>query len=144
MGKGTFVYRTTITSPHEEVWAFFSSPTNLQTLTKIPKVVLDSTSETTQGSEIEMKLFVLGIPFQWKAYIEAYNPPFSFTDVAIKMPFPIVYWRHTHRFTTEGERTVMIDEIQYEIKMANKLVIFFLRRMFRARESALHRYFQSM
>lgn len=49
----------------------------------------------------------------WIVQITDFNPPYSFTDVALKSPFKL--WRHTHKFFEKEGQTYMSDIVELEL-----------------------------
>ena len=74
-----------------------------------------------------------GIWLTWKARISDVNPPYGFVDTAEQSPFSS--WRHHHEFQQDGEGSLLIDHVSYELPMgplgniANKI---FLHRQLEA------------
>ena len=83
----------------EEVYGFFSDPSNLQELTP-PwldfRVVGSSTEAVEAGTIIDYRLKVRGVPIRWRSQISAWDPPRSFVDEQVKGPYRM--WHHTHTF----------------------------------------------
>lgn len=92
-----------ISKPREEVFEFFSNAENLEfltpdflnfnILTKLP-------IKMQEGTEIEYKLKLYGVPIKWKSLITSWNPFESFVDEQIKGPY--AKWVHTHIFESIG------------------------------------------
>jgi ligand-binding SRPBCC domain-containing protein len=101
----------------DEVFAFFADARNLEKITP-PwlrfKILSMSTDSIAEGTVILYRLRLHGIPFQWRTEICAWNPPHDFVDEQAKGPYR--RWRHTHRFEAHGDRTKMIDEVQYSLR----------------------------
>ena len=53
-----------------------------------------------QGTLIDYKLKLNGIPFGWRTRIAHWDPPYGFVDEQLKGPYSI--WHHTHTFADEG------------------------------------------
>ena len=107
-----------ISAPITEVWAFFSTPENLDTLTPqnmgfkilsprpIPKAF--------EGQLIEYKVRpVLNMPLYWKTKITSVIEGDSFVDEQLKGPYSL--WRHTHQFIEQGNQVLMKDRIEYKL-----------------------------
>jgi ligand-binding SRPBCC domain-containing protein len=62
---------------------------------------------------IRYRLRLHGIPIHWRTEICEWNPPHCFVDEQTKGPYK--QWRHMHRFEAHGDRTKMIDEVQYSL-----------------------------
>lgn len=107
-----------ISRPIDEVFSFFSDANNLERITP-PwlgfKILATSTAAIGQGTEIDYRLRLHGIPLAWKTEILEWDPPHGFVDTQRAGPYKL--WRHTHRFEAEGARTRMIDEVRYELSL---------------------------
>ncbi len=105
-----------IARPADEVFAFFANAENLEKITP-PwlgfRILSMSTPSIEEGTTIRYRLRLHCIPVQWRTDICEWNPPRCFVDVQTKGPYR--QWRHTHRFEADGDRTKMIDEVQYSL-----------------------------
>ncbi len=107
---------TFLPRPIEEVFAFFSAPENLETLTP---PCLGFQIQTPQpismapGAIIEYRLRVRGVPVRWRTRIETWDPPHEFSDVQEKGPYRL--WRHTHGFRAVPGGTVVEDVVRYAL-----------------------------
>lgn len=106
-----------INLPRAEVFEFFANAENLERIT--PRelnfhIITPRPIEMRQGTLIEYQLRLRGIPVRWKTEITEWNPPFSFTDTALKSPYN--QWIHQHKFSdgAAGE-TVMEDIVRYRL-----------------------------
>ena len=108
----------TIDRPIEEVFAFFSNPTNLGRITP-PSMGFEQVStdlEMRAGLEIDHRIRpVLGLPLTWRSRIESYDPPHSFVDVQVRGPYR--RWTHHHTFTAVPGGTRIDDEVTYELPL---------------------------
>lgn len=102
--------------PRAELFEFFSQARNLERITP-PflnfRVLTPEPIEMREGTLIEYKLKIHGLPMGWLTEITQWNPPHSFADVQVRGPYKL--WNHTHRFTEENGGTRMIDEVTYEL-----------------------------
>ncbi len=105
-----------IARPIDEVFAFFADSHNLEAITP-PwlgfRILSMSTASIEEGSTIRYRLRLHGIPVHWQTDIREWSPPYCFVDEQTKGPYR--QWRHTHSFEAHGERTKMIDEVQYAL-----------------------------
>jgi ligand-binding SRPBCC domain-containing protein len=105
-----------ISSPIDEVFAFFADARNLEKITP-PwlgfRILSMSTNTIGAGTEIRYRLRVHGLPFHWRTEICEWNPPYGFVDEQAEGPYK--QWRHTHCFEQHGNKTKMIDEVQYSL-----------------------------
>lgn len=105
-----------IARPIDEVFAFFAEARNLEKITP-PwlgfKIISMSTNSISEGTVIHYRLRLHGIPMHWRTDILDWNPPLGFVDEQTKGPYK--QWRHTHSFEAYGDRTKMIDKVQYSL-----------------------------
>ncbi len=101
----------------DEAFAFFSRPENLQEIT--PKWLdfsIDSISgELATGTLIRYKLRWHGLPMRWTSEIVDWDPPHCFVDNQIKGPYAL--WHHEHRLASQGEGTLIRDEVTYALPL---------------------------
>lgn len=124
----TYTRRTRVDAPLSAVWAFHSRVTGLEALTpgflhldveavrgpdgeSDPEVLM-------QGSEIEMSLrpFGVGPRQRWTSVItdRGENDGVAwFHDEMRGGPFP--RWEHIHRFSSDGDGTVIDDRVHYRL-----------------------------
>jgi len=100
----------------EDVFAFFSSPENLQHLT--PRfldfrILTPVPIEMREGALIDYRISVRGVPLRWQTRIESYEPMRSFVDVQLRGPYRL--WRHTHTFEATPEGTDVRDHVEYAL-----------------------------
>ncbi len=105
-----------LSRPISEVFTFFADAQNLEKITP-PwlgfKIISMSTHSISKGTVIRYRLRLHGIPFHWRTKICEWNPPLCFVDEQTTGPYK--QWRHTHSFETHGDRTKMIDQVQYSL-----------------------------
>ncbi len=99
----------------EAVFKFFSQAENLEVITP-PwvnfKILKMSDDKIKEGTLIDYKLKIKGVPASWKTLIRRWSPPNEFTDDQVKGPYTI--WSHTHRFMELQGGTLMTDEVIYK------------------------------
>ncbi|MES2528103.1 MAG: TIGR01777 family oxidoreductase [Bdellovibrionota bacterium] len=119
MGKtGGYVQEGVKWIPYDQtrVYSFFSEAKNLETITppwlhfKIQKL---STPQIEQGTLIDYKLKIKGVPVRWRTLISSWYPKESFVDEQLKGPYKL--WHHTHRFSTIDNGTLMTDRVVYQM-----------------------------
>lgn len=104
---------------HEIAFAFFSNPRNLEKITP-PRLyfrILDPERipDLTENAEFYYRIRLIGVPFTWSSRIVNVHPPREFTDIQLRGPYRS--WRHRHIFEPEGSRTLIRDEVNYEIPL---------------------------
>lgn len=124
----TYSRRTRVSAPLQEVWEFHSTIDGLRALTPSwmhlevrgvygPDGAVDP-DVLYEGSEIHMSIQPFGIlPRQsWISRITdrtERDGAASFTDEMLGGPFP--HWIHTHEFLGDGNETVLVDTVEYEL-----------------------------
>ncbi len=113
-----------------EIFPFFNSPENLEIITpdnlkfviKTPKPLL-----MNEGAKFDYTIKLGIIKFPWKTLITKYNPPNLFQDIQTFGPYK--KWEHTHEFIDLGDKTKMIDTVEYDLfpkflsKIINKIYV---------------------
>ncbi len=98
----------------EDVFSFFSDPRNLEAITP-PWLHFTIERMTTErigeGTEIDYRLRVRGVPLRWRSRISVWEPPFRFVDEQVVGPYKL--WRHQHSFEREGAATIARDRVEY-------------------------------
>jgi uncharacterized protein (TIGR01777 family) len=100
----------------DDVFPFFTDEQNLEKLT--PKflnfkVLKKSTPQITQGTLIDYKLGLHGVPISWQTKIENWTPGQKFVDTQLKGPYKL--WHHTHEFIDFAGGTLLRDRVIYKI-----------------------------
>ena len=72
--------------------------------------------EMRQGTLIEYRLKLHGLPIRWLTQIEAWAPGERFVDVQLRGPYAL--WHHTHEFEPAGDgHTLMRDTVRYALPL---------------------------
>jgi ligand-binding SRPBCC domain-containing protein len=104
--------------PLSEVFAFFSDPSNLQLLTP-PLLGFQILTPTPiamhEGTLIDYRISIRGIPLRWRTRIERYAPMRSFVDIQSRGPYRS--WRHTHEFEERPDGTEVRDHVEYSLPL---------------------------
>lgn len=105
-----------IPRPIAEVWPFFSEARNLEALTP-PwlsfQVLKTSSPDLGEGTLIDYRLKLHGVPFKWTSRIEEWEPGKRFVDTQVRGPYAL--WHHTHTFESMGSGTLMRDRVRYRV-----------------------------
>lgn len=117
-GQHEFVAEQWVPKSPAEIFPFFSLETNLEKLTP-PflsfKVVSKSTDEVKEGTLIDYKLSLHGVPVTWRTRIESWNPGVQFVDTQLKGPYRM--WHHTHDFIPLAGGTLIRDRVLYKLPL---------------------------
>lgn len=101
----------------DEVFPFFADAGNLEAITPPYlrfEIVTPRPIAMGEGTLIEYKLRLHGLPISWLTRIEVWEPGVRFVDQQMRGPYAL--WHHTHDFepTADG-RTLMRDTVRYAI-----------------------------
>jgi ligand-binding SRPBCC domain-containing protein len=98
-----------------EVFAFFSRPENLQSITPpwLDFRITQAPRELGLGSRIHYRLRIHRVPTRWTTEITNWDPPHSFVDTQVSGPYTL--WRHEHSFAADGSGTSMQDTVRYAL-----------------------------
>ncbi|MCA9030487.1 MAG: SRPBCC family protein [Planctomycetaceae bacterium] len=102
--------------PREEVFPFFADAFNLERITP-PwlnfHVVSPAPIEMSEGTLIDYRLRLHGIPFSWRTMISRWEPPFMFVDQQLRGPYRL--WHHEHQFLEVDGGTLVRDIVDYSV-----------------------------
>ena len=105
--------------PVEQAFDFYVDALNLEPMTP-PWLHFEVTTpgelRLRQGTLLDYKLRLHGVPVRWQTRIEAWEPPLRFVDTQRKGPYSL--WEHTHLFEKDGETaTIIHDRVRYAIPL---------------------------
>ncbi len=134
--------------PLAEVFPFFADALNLEALTPPLlrfHVATPSPIEIRQGTLIDYRLKLRGIPLRWRSEIRVWEPPRRFVDFQVRGPY--LLWHHEHLFDEVDGGTLVRDRVHYRV-LGGALVERFLvrpdlRRIFAFRQEYLARLFST-
>lgn len=102
----------------DEVFPYFCSETNLEELTP-PflnfHVLGKNTPVITEGTLIDYRLSMHGVPLKWQSRILSWQPSKCFVDEQVAGPYRL--WHHTHEFIELGGGTLLRDRVQYKLPL---------------------------
>jgi ligand-binding SRPBCC domain-containing protein len=138
--------------PLHEVFAFFSDASNLNALT--PPWLhfqIESPQPLTmgQGTRIDYRLRLHGVPLRWRTEITVWEPPHRFVDTQREGPYR--RWVHEHTFTEQDGGTRIRDRVTYVVgggllePLVHRLLVGpDLRKIFAYRQQQLQERFAAM
>ena len=144
--KHSLVCELELQVPRDEVFAFFSSPFNLHRITPDDvhfRILTPAPVELRAGTRINYQINVFGIPFRWRTVFTVWEPPVRFVDVQESGPYRL--WVHSHSFAERNGKTVVRDDVEYELplqplgEIAHGIVRRKLDRIFAFRQQQIRR-----
>jgi hypothetical protein len=110
----TLTYSSIIFSPREEVWAFYSDPNNLNSISPaFARLSVERADVPLRpGSQVVInKLWLLKI--RWHLQVVELTANHHFIDQQISGPFR--FWRHTHTFEPSDVGTRLTDRVEFAL-----------------------------
>lgn len=128
-GDGRFELRAGLWLPRPigEVFEFFSDAGNLDAITpnSIRFVILTPRPvDMHEGTLLDYRLKVRGVPLRWRSLISAWEPPHRFVDEQVRGPYRT--WIHEHTFEERDGGTLCGDHVIYDMicgRLANALFV---------------------
>ena len=102
----------------DAVWSFFSSEKNLERITPPTlkfEVLRTSTPAIEDGTLIDYRLKIHGVPARWRTRIAEWRPPVRFIDDQLKGPY--ARWHHVHEFEPLKDGVLMKDRVTFKLPM---------------------------
>lgn len=137
-----------VPGPPAAVFPFFADARNLELLTPPGlsfRILTPLPVDMHEGTLIDYRLRVHGLPIGWRTRINRWQPPIAFVDEQLRGPYSL--WHHTHTFTARDGGTVLGDEVVLRPKggpLARVVMALLVRRdveqVFRYRAGALVRH----
>lgn len=132
--------------PRDQVFAFFSDASNLQSLTPAWlrfSVLTPPPILIADGTLIDYRLQVHGIPLRWQSRISVWDPPLRFVDEQTRGPYH--RWHHQHVFEVVDGGTLCRDIVDYAVYGGSLINALFVRpdllKIFAFRQSKLREVF---
>ncbi len=128
-GQYRLTAETLVSQPLDEVFTFFSDARNLESITPSWlkfQVLTPEPLEMRQGTLIDYRLKVHGVPLRWQSRIAVWEPPHRFVDEQVRGPYR--RWWHEHIFESTDGGTRCIDRVDYAVPGGALVNRLFVRR----------------
>lgn len=114
MSRRRLSFESFVPLPIEPVFAFFSQPRNLASLTPPERglEIDDAPAVGSVGAAFRVRVRILFCKIAWTVRFVEWQPPHLFVDV--QESGPMAYWRHEHSFLAVPGGTRVVDRIEYE------------------------------
>ena len=111
-----FIVEHWLPLPKDKIFSFFKEPKNLEKITPSYlnfKVLNQSSKEIKEGTKINYRLKLHGIPIWWQSKIVDWKPNHKFSDTQTHGPYN--HWYHTHEFEEKDGGTLIRDRVNYKL-----------------------------
>jgi len=105
-----------VSLPRDRVFKFFADPANLERITPSWlhfEIVTAPGTKIRQGTLLDYRLRLRGVPLRWQSEITVWQPPCRFVDRQTKGPFSL--WVHEHTFSEKSGGTIVEDRVEYAV-----------------------------
>jgi ligand-binding SRPBCC domain-containing protein len=107
-----------VTAGLEATFGFFADAGNLETITP-PflrfRIVTPRPIAMAEGTLIEYRLRLRGVPIRWLTRIDAWEPGAGFVDRQLAGPYAA--WIHHHTFAPHPRGTLVRDRVDYALPL---------------------------
>ncbi len=115
-GLHTLATELWLPRPRDEVFTFFADAMNLEAITPASlrfTILTPTTIVMREGTRIDYRLHISGIPARWQSEITSWEPPHRFVDEQRRGPYRV--WIHEHAFEERDGGTLVIDRVRYAV-----------------------------
>ena len=117
--------KTLVNQPWREVFSQFNASLLQKLSPPFPKITLLKFDGCQVQDQVQLELNFFVFKLRWDAIVTENgenNQSAYFVDEGDKLPFFLRSWKHRHVITQRGDKTVIIDDVNFST--ANKLTDF--------------------
>jgi ligand-binding SRPBCC domain-containing protein len=119
---------TNVSKSYKEVFGFFTRELFLKLSPPFPKVKLLRFDGSDKQDKVVVELNFLIFKQEWESVITEKSETkeeIYFVDEGVRLPFFLKKWRHTHRIIKDGDKTNIVDDIEFETPFRPFDILFY-------------------
>lgn len=119
---------THVTKPYKEVFRFFTKELFIKLSPPFPKVKLLRFDGSEKQDKVIVELDFFLFKQEWESIITEKSETkeeIYFIDEGVKLPFFLKKWKHIHRIMKDGDKTNIVDDIEFETPFRPFDILFY-------------------
>lgn len=120
--------RTTVNQSFKQVFRLFTKELFLKLSPPFPKVKLLRFDGSEKQDRVLVELDFILFKQEWESIIvekKENKDEIYFVDEGIKLPFFLKNWKHTHRIIKNGDKSDIVDDIEFETPFRPFDILFY-------------------
>jgi len=108
---------TQVGKPYKEVFGFFTKELFLKLSPPFPKIKLLRFDGSEAQDKVIVELDFILFKQEWESVITEKSEKkeeIYFIDEGVRLPFFLKKWKHIHRIVKDGDKTNIIDDVEFE------------------------------
>lgn len=119
---------TNVTKPYKDVFRFFTKELFIKLSPPFPKVKLLRFDGSEKQDKVIVELDFFLFKQEWESIITEKSETkeeIYFIDEGVKLPFFLKKWKHIHRIMKDGDKTNIVDDIEFETPFRPFDILFY-------------------
>ncbi|KOY87547.1 hypothetical protein AD998_16655 [bacterium 336/3] len=119
---------TNVTKPYKDVFRFFTKELFIKLSPPFPKVKLLRFDGSEKQDKVIVELDFFLFKQEWESVITEKSETkeeIYFIDEGVKLPFFLKKWKHIHRIMKDGDKTNIVDDIEFETPFRPFDILFY-------------------